>query len=139
MAKSHMIAPPAGCTAALFFLDGQYVFSHDGDGAITSKFVSTAAVRQAFAGESIDSGWLPEGVIRWGAGSRGTWMVRWHEPGLYKVIIEGERPFRVALPSLLWFGQKTHYYIFAARAKTFSPKAELFRAPLPNVNSSGLI
>ena len=137
--QSQTIMPPEGCQAALFFLDGQYLFTYDGDGAVHSKFVSPAAVRQAFAGEPVDSGWLPEGVIRWGSGSRGTWMVRYHAPAVYRVIIEGERSFRVPMPPLIWFGQKTHYYIWAVKGKSFDPKAQLYRAPLPNVNLNGLI
>ena len=47
--------------AALLFICGdQYLFRHRArDGGIVHKFVSPAAVRAAFAEETIDTSWLP--------------------------------------------------------------------------------
>jgi PRTRC genetic system protein B len=140
--KSHLEAP-AGCEAALFFLDGQLLFQHNGDGALKSKLISTAAARQAFAGSPVDSGWLPVGCNRWGTGSRGVWMVRWHAPAVYTLLIEDAkgkaRRYRVPLPALVWFGQRHSYYIFAMKGDSFNPANLLYRAPLANVNLTGLV
>lgn len=136
------LAAPAGADAALYFLDGQYVFQAVRENALIQKFVAPAAVREAFAKEPADSGWLPANVARGGHSSRGQWMVRWNPPALYTITIEGRaKPLRVPMPSLIWFGQKTHYYIFAAREEQFtdSNRVALYHAPLPNVNSVGLI
>jgi hypothetical protein len=64
-------------TAALLFLHGdQYLFRYrKQDGGVVYKFVSPAAVRTAFAEETIDTGWLPSHVARWGIGKRGEWLV----------------------------------------------------------------
>lgn len=142
MASETKLKPPAGCAAALFFLDGQLLFQHDGGGALKSKFISPAAARQAFAGEPIDSGWLPGGVNRWGTGARGVWMVRWHAPAVYTLRREGKsapQRLRVPMPALIWFGQRHNYYIWAMKGETFNPANLLYRAPLANVNHRGLI
>ena len=128
----------------MFFVDGQYVFKWiDEAGTELSKYVSPASARAAFAKEPADSGWLPPGVLRCGNGSRGAWMIRWFEPALYKFSIDAPdvttKPLRVPMPSLIWFGQKTHYYIFAAKETRFKANAELYHAPLPNADRHGLI
>ena len=135
--------PPVGANAALYFINEQLLFQHVTGGALHSKLISPAAARQAFNREPLDSGWLPKGVLRWGTGSKGMWMVSYHAPALYTLLIEGRgdkpRKLKVPMPALVWFGQKTHYYIFAMKGRTLNPQNQLFHAPLANVNSSGLI
>lgn len=127
--------------AALYFVDDQVLFHGvTDDGVEQIKFLSSATLREAFAKEPIDSGWLPPGVNRCGTSAKGTWMVRWHDPAVYTVRLDGRKtPIRVPMPALIWFGQKNNYYIFAAREKAFSPKATLYHAPLANVSRIGLI
>jgi PRTRC genetic system protein B len=127
--------------AAIYFVDDQFLFHGVEDsGAEQIKFVSSGSVREAFANEGLDTGWLPPGVNRYGIGSRGIWMVRWHDPTIYTMRLEGRKtPLRVPMPSLIWFGIKNNFYIFAAREKRFTPRATLYRAPLANVNHHGLI
>lgn len=138
--KSISLAAPEGASAALYFLEGSYCFQSVGDGSVVQKFVSPASVRDAFAKEPLDSGWLPPGVNRYGVSAKGAWMVRWHAPAIYDVHLEGiKQPLRVPMPSLIWIGQKHNYFILAAREKTFTQNAMLYRAPLANVNRSGLI
>lgn len=141
--KNNSIVGPGGvhAQAALYWVDDQYLFEHVAtDGARQVKFLGAASLREAFVQEPVDSGWLPHNVARCGVGGRGAWMVRWHEPAVYSVRIAGRtRPLRIPLPSLVWFGQGTHYYIWAAREKKFSPKAALYCAPVANVNRLGLI
>lgn len=137
------IIGPSGvrADAALYFVDGQYLFHGvREDGAEQVKFLSAASVREAFAKEPMDMGWLPAGINRCGQGSRGKWLVRWHPPAIYSVHLDGRKAsLRVPMPSLIWFGQKHKYYIFAAREQAFTPNAALYHAPLANVNSIGLI
>lgn len=140
MPKRALFKPPEGATAALYFLEGEYCFQARTDGGLVQKFVSPTSVRTAFAKEAVDSGWLPPGVNRFGVGAKGAWMVRWHAPAMYAVHLEGlKRPLIVPLPSLIWIGQKHNYFIFAAKEAAFTPNAALYRAPLANVNTSGLI
>lgn len=138
-----VILAPTGiqAEAAIYIVDDQFLFHGiDGDGREQIKFVSPASVREAFAKEPLDSGWLPPGVNRCGTCSKGQWMVRWHNPMIVNVYLDGRKtPLRVPMPSLIWFGIKNNYYIFAAKENGFKPNAALYRAPLANVNHHGLI
>ena len=141
--RGTVFKAPEGAEAALFFYEGQYLFEHGGDGSVKSKLVSPAAVRQAFSNEPVDSGWLPEGVLRWGAGSRGVWMVRFHKPAVRTLLFDNgskrPRKIKVPTPALVWLAQGHSYFIFAMKGRTCNPSNPLFHAPLANVNSSGLI
>jgi PRTRC genetic system protein B len=129
--------------AGLFIFDDQYeLLRKSGDGLVTKK-LQPAQASAAFAMQPIDSGWLPAGVNRWGTGSRGVWMARWHAPAVYTLLIEDAkgkaRRYRVPLPALVWFGQRHGYYIFAMKGDSFNPANLLYRAPLANVNLAGLV
>lgn len=126
---------------SLHFASGQ-LFWQSYEESPTIKPVSIEAARQAFSNQPIDSGWIPPGVLRWGHGNKGQWMVEWIAPATYTITLEmaGERKtISVPMPSLIWFGQGKHFYIWAAKQKTFRPDAPLFHAPLPNVGDSGVI
>jgi len=136
------VTPVAGAKAGLFFLQGQYAFRWIQEGAERTKLVSPASVRGAFSKEPIDSGWLPEGVLRCGNGSRGVWMVKWYPPAIYRLTIDNDgklKRIKAPMPSLIWFGQKTHYYLWAAKEAKPKPNAALYRVPVPNVDHHGLI
>lgn len=140
--QPQLFNAPTGTQAALFFLEGEYQFQAVDGGLVVTKNVSPAAVKQAFSKEAMDSGWLPANVNRCGVGSRGWWMVRWHAPAIYTLKLDTDSPvkeIRVALPALVWFGQGHAYYIWAMKGNRFDPQGELFRAPISNVDDSGLI
>ena len=132
---------PPGATAALYWIeDEELLFQSVRDGAQVSKHIAPAALRQAFANEPVDSGWLPPGIHRWGQSSRGTWALRWHAPAVYVIHLAARKQsLRVPMPALVWFGQGRKYYIFAQAGARFQPDGELFHAPLANVNLTGLI
>lgn len=147
MKKTSQIQPailgPLGvrAEAALYWVEGQYLFHSSGDAGEQVKFLSAAALREAFAKEPVDLGWLPAGVNRAGVSSRGAWMVRWHAPAVYAIRIEGRKAaLRVPMPALVWFGQKRSYYLWAMKGKTFDPDGRLYRAPVSNVSAlTGLV
>ena len=67
----------APATAALFFTEeGHFLFIHRDkqSGETTSKYLRTPQVVQAFTDIALDTGYLPEGVVR--AGSRRVVSVR---------------------------------------------------------------
>ena len=138
-----VILGPGGvrAEAALYIVDDQFLFHGvDQSGAEQIKFISPGSMREAFAKEPVDSGWLPPGVLRCGTSSRGQWMLSWHKPAMYTVhLADRKTPLRVPMPSLIWFGISHNYYIFAARENEFKPNAALYRVPLANVNHHGLI
>ena len=138
------LASHAACEAALLFTQGQYLFySRHGD-ALQCKGVSAQTLRAAFVEEPVDSGWLPTGVMRWGSGPGGTFIVKFVPPALHALRLSTQDPSQprmvtVPLPGLVFAGVHTTYYVWALREDTFAPSASLFRAPLPNVSSDGHI
>jgi PRTRC genetic system protein B len=132
---------PAGTKAALCFIDDdQYYLQYTEGEKQAGKFLSPVAVRSAFRNESIDTGWLPIGVNRAGENAKGKWMLRWQFAAHYAVNLESrKRSILLPMPALVWFGIGNAYYIWAMKENTFNPKAELFHAPVANVNKLGLI
>lgn len=113
---------------------------HKTTGELKHKFVSTAAVKQAFSGEATDSGWLAQNVVRVGAASKGEWAVMFMPAARRSIVVEGaKRPLSVALPALIFFGISTRYYVWATKPQAFDPRAQMFHAPLPNVHGNGSI
>jgi len=126
--------------AAIYVLEDEFLLVADEDGRATQKYVSPAAVRQAFAAEPIDSGWIPEGVRRWGVCAKGAWMLRWHAPAVYSAWLpERKRQVRTPMPALVFFGIGKAYYVWAMKGDRFDAKGLLFNAPCANVNTLGLI
>ncbi len=127
--------------SSLHFCDGQLFYQSYKSGTI--KPIATEAARQAFSTQPIDSGWLPPNVNRWGHGNKGQWMCEFVAPNVYTLTLAlagQHKTITVPMPSLIWFGQGNNFYIWAAKQKHFTPDAELFAAPVPNVTaSSGII
>ena len=67
----------------------------------------------------------------------------WLPPARYTLTFDlGKRKvtqLTVPLPGLVFVGQGTRYYLFAATARPTDARAPLFRAPLPNVDDAGKI
>jgi PRTRC genetic system protein B len=140
--RNGKITVPAGVKpkGAIFLLDSEFLLVTERAGAMTHKYVSPGALRQAFAAEPIDTGWIPAGVRRWGVGGKGTYMLRWHAPAVYPVWLPGRRrQSKVPMPGLAFFAQGNSYYVWATKGNKFDPKARLFNAPCANVNELGLI
>ena len=128
--------------AALLFTRGQYILYRRDSTEVACKGVSAETLRTAFVQEPVDSGWLPEGVIRWGSGPAGTFMVKFIPPGKRRIHLAAQtapRMIEPPLPALLFAGVNTTYYVWALRGKTCNPSAQLFHAPFPNVYSDGHI
>jgi hypothetical protein len=143
VSKRSELIIPAGIKpqAAILILENEFLLcAHGADGEVEQKYISPGAVRQAFAAEPIDSGWIPEGVRRWGLCSKGAWMLRWHPPAVYSAWLpEGESQVRTPMPALVFFGIGKAYYIWAMKGETFNPQGLLYNAPCANVNGIGLI
>ena len=143
---AHLSSASADETAALLFITGdQYLFrSRRKDGALIYKFVSPAAVRAAFAEETIDSGWLPAtlNVRRWGIGKEGEWILVAFPPQKHRLLFAQEKrdspiALNVPLPALAFFGYARRYYVWAFQDDELQGHTPLFAAPLPNVHPDG--
>jgi hypothetical protein len=137
-----------GALGTITIYPGQFLFeSRDGRRGASRKFISPAALRQAVSGTGVDSGWLAPEVRRCGECAHGEWAVMYAPPARRRLVLtsEGKRSARseveitCALPAFVFFGLATDYYVWATRRAEFSPQAEVFRAPLPNVYPEGHI
>lgn len=122
--------------SALYFLDGDYYFRHVTGESRTGKFVSPSAVRAAFVKESVDTGWLPEGIVRFASRPEGDVTVLFSPPQRYTIGLLGDgriTPATVPLPGLVLAGIRGEYKIWAVKSKHFDPEAVPHFVPLPNV------
>lgn len=133
--------------AALFFLDAQAIYAEYGDGTINSKFVSTEGVRSAFFYESLDSGWMPPHIKRWGQTTKGRWAVQFAPQQRYELELPHahdsaeHQPTRLAvtLPSIVFMGYKREYFVWAVEGVEFDPHAQIYHLPVPNIYGEGRI
>src|SRR5437588_6114061 len=86
------LAVHAQYEAALLFTCGQYVLYYHNGAELICKGLSAQTLRAAFVEEPVDSGWLPEGVVRWGSGPAGTFMVKYIPPGKLQIHLSTQNP-----------------------------------------------
>ena len=147
MNLANLSPMPGDETAALLFICGdQYLFRYrTKEGSIAYKFVSSAAVRAAFAEETIDTNWLPSNARRWGIGKRGEWIIITFPPQKHRFAFVGEDDERetmtleLPMPALAFFGYEQRYYLWAFTDVELKGDTSLFVAPLPNVDANGAI
>jgi len=139
----------------LEFREGQFMFSMmNHEGGRVERFVSAAAVKQAFAEIPIDSGWVDQRIVRWGNGKMGEWCVAFFAPAVYELELtrenagQADTPYslnvtvdhvRTPLPGLVFFGIQGEYYIWAVKTDALNAHHEIYRCPLPNVEADGKI
>ena len=147
MDLTHLTPMSSDETAALLFICGdQYLFRYrTKDNGIAYKFLSSSAVRAAFAEEPIDTTWLPGNVRRWGIGKCGEWIVITFPPQKHRFsFVRGEDgehtvTLYVPMPALVFFGYDQRYCLWAFKDDELKGGTNLFAAPLPNVDASGAI
>jgi PRTRC genetic system protein B len=122
--------------AALYFLEGQYLFCWQEAGQTKSKLVAPESARIAFAQEPIDSHWMPEHIVRSGVNLHGQWIVQFLPPQQYAIDLDHTQII-VPLPALVFAAIGTSYYLWAIKEKRFNAKALAYHAPLPNISATG--
>jgi hypothetical protein len=138
------LAEHAHYDAALLFTRGQYMLYRRHDEGVVCKGVSAESLRAAFVEEPVDSGWLPEGVVRWGSGLAGTFIVKCIPSGRQEIRLSTNNPAEPLiivppLPAMIFAGVNQTYYIWALREKLYDPTVQLYHAPFPNVYPDGHI
>lgn len=128
--------------AELLFLDGYYIFhSRDKNLPVTDiyKCVSPAALRTAFSHESIDTGWMQPGIVRYGTGSMGTYLIKFIPSATHLLNCDEVGTLKISLPAMIFMGIETKYWVWTIKSKTLDPKAFAFHTPLPNIYNSGQV
>lgn len=147
MDLAHLTPMSSDETAALLFICGdQYLFRYrTKETGIAYKFVSPAAVRAAFAEETIETNWLPSNARRWGMGKIGEWIVIAHPPQKHRFLFVAEDDaaktisLDVSMPGLAFLGYAQRYHVWAYKDAELKGDTNLYAAPLPNVDANGAI
>lgn len=134
--------------ASIAVLDGQFIFrERKPDGTFTVKPIAPATLRQAIAHLPFDSGWLPETVRRAGDTPNGPFAVSFFPAGVYRLPFVNTWAtghaktlyWAVPLPALVFLGIQRSYYVWALKANVLQPDAQVYHAPLPNLDGQGRI
>ena len=147
--QSQTRVPPPGRTLyddcnALFFAEDQLVLRSWTGAGWEYKSIEPSAAVAAFNRQPVDSGWLPPHHVSWSVTVKGTLAVLFIPAANHanRVKLDNRpRPesLKVPLPSLVFAGLGTRYYIWAVRERQFDPNSAAFQAPLANVTSDGQI
>jgi hypothetical protein len=132
--------PAIDFQAALYFLDGTFLFRSRERSGWSTKFVTINDVKAAFTGTEQDSGWLPAGVVRAGAGRHGPWFVYSTPTQKVTISFDGEaETIKIPLPRTVLFGVGATYYLWVMEGAHFNQKSAAYAAPFPNVHADGKI
>lgn len=121
--------------AELLFVDETYLLHYQENGKDTYKYLSPDTLREAFNNQPFDSGWLTPEVLRHGSNRYGTWAVLFIRAQRHCLQFDDEQ-WCLPLPALVFMGHHQSYWLWAIKNTGFSPNAQAFHAPLPNVNAS---
>ena len=145
MNLTNRLTSPPDALGALYFLPGQYLFKRIEAGRETAKALSSEQIARAFREFQIDTGWITRRILRWREQPEGNFILSYEPAGIRTIFVETEggdvAEITIPLPTLILFGQKDEFYLWAAKGKKVSPKTKLALAPLPNIggNLSGKI
>lgn len=142
---NNRLTSPPDALGALFFLPGQYLFKRFEAGRETAKALSSEQIAFAFRDYRVDSGWITESLLRYREEPQGNYILSYQPAAIRTIFVENEggevAEITLPLPTLILFGHRTDFYLWAAKNKTVDSKTKLFVAPLPNIggNSNGKI
>ncbi len=140
-------ALPAHADAALLFVEGGLLWlRREGvghTGGVRIKSLGPQQLRAAVSEVPVDSGWLPDGVKRWGHGPVGAYALIVAPPQTRTLVLQRPGQSRldtldVSLPALAMLGIQRDFYIWAL-AGAPEPGSRLFYPPLPNVHDDGAV
>ena len=139
-----MHSKPIEATAALFWVNNQFLFKWQEDNLEKSKFLSPSTVRAAFNNEPVDSGWLSPCMVRCGAAVRGTFEMLYIPPGRHQFTftrneIMPETTYTLPMPGFFITGIGAEYFVFVAKESEFHSDMPLYNVPLPNVYTNGRV
>ena len=142
--KQLLTAPP-DALGALYFLPGQYLFKRFEEGRETAKALSSEQIAFAFRDYRTDTGWITHHLLRYREEPEGNYILSFYPAGMRTIFVETESgevaEITLPLPTLILFGHRNNFYLWAAKSKNPDSKAKIALAPLPNIggNLSGKI
>jgi len=145
MNLTNRLTSPPDALGALYFLPGQYLFKRIEAGRETAKALSSEQIARAFREYHTDTGWITRRILRYREEPEGNFILSYEPAGIRTIFVEAGggdvAEITIPLPTLILFGQKDEFYLWAAKGKKVSPKTKLAFAPLPNIggNLSGKI
>lgn len=142
---NNRLTSPPDALGALYFLPGQYLFKRFEAGKETAKALSSEQIAFAFRDYRTDSGWITRRLLRWREEPEGNYLLSVEPAGKRTIFVEidggGTAEITLPLPTLILFGHRNDFYLWAAKSKTVNLKTKLCVAPFPNIggNSNGKI
>jgi PRTRC genetic system protein B len=139
--KSHLTAPP-DAMGALYFLPGQYLFKRNENGREITKALSSEQIARAFRDYETDTGWLTtRRILRYREEPEGNYFLSYEPAGRRTIFVQTQnhetQEITLPLPTLILFGCKSEFYLWATKSRQVTEKTRLFSAPLPNLGGSG--
>ena len=124
--------------AELLFVDRNYILHYTEGNRHIYKSLTSDVLRNAFNNEPVDTGWLPENIVRHGSSVLGDWIVSFYPQRRYDLQIQDEQ-LHVPLPSFVFVAIFTRYFVWAVKGTKFNAGSFIYHAPLPNVMNDGRI
>jgi len=123
--------------------EAAYLARFDGRGYVSAEYpVNLADAAQALSVFGADTGLLPEGTLFWqtrnGQARVGVWLPPQRRT-LTCAVGRGDERLRLPCPGFVFVGEGRRYWIWAAPERPRHHGDWLYRAPLPNVHTDGLI
>lgn len=123
---------------ALYFLPGQYLFKRNENGREITKALSGEQIARAFRDYETDTGWLTtRRILRYREEPEGNYFLSYEPAGRRSIFVENEaretQEITLSLPTLILFGCKGEFYLWAAKSRRVTEKTPLAFAPLPNL------
>jgi len=144
MENINRLTSPPDALGALYFLPGQYLFKRIEAGRESAKALSSEQIARAFREFQTDTGWITRKVLRYREEPEGNFLLSFEPAAVRTIFVENNGEvveITIPLPTLILFGHRNDFYLWAAKSKKPDAKSKLSLAPLPNVggNLSGKI
>lgn len=142
---NNLLTSPPDALGALFFLPGQYLFKRFEGAKETAKALSSEQIAFAFRDYRADSGWITRHLLRYREEPEGNYILSIEPAGQRTIFVESEdgkvAEITLPLPTMILFGHRTDFYLWATKSNKVNEQTKLFVAPLPNIggNSNGKI
>jgi PRTRC genetic system protein B len=137
--KQFLSAPP-DALGALFFLPGQFLFKRFEAGRETTKALSSEQIARAFRDYRVDTNWITRKILRYREEPEGNYILSYEPAGMRTIFVESEggeiAEITIPLPTLILYGHRNDFYLWATKSKAVNPKSKLCAAPLPNIGGN---